>query len=346
MAAAFAASCSMASPAPAPTATPAPCESHVATFLNTASRSGSGQAAIYGLIRSAASCDAVTDVQVIAFQGGADVRTLFIHAAAQADASGRFSVEVPPGTYRVLFLPGATTKGVAPSWWKDTASFGGGTNITVDTSDVALGDVLLPAGYAIRGTLADAQSHAGLAGASVAVVRAVARSGAAGVDYVTIGRTERDGRYSLAVPAGRFQVEFIPDYPYAAMWWRNAESFAAADDLVVQDVTTGIDVLATRGKTVTGRITYNGAPSANIAVMAVAGNAPCCELGDGGRTDQDGRYRFALHDGAYRLALYAATGSGSEVRPFWLGGSGAFNDATVVQVNRDISGLDFALSGP
>ncbi|HYY54137.1 MAG TPA: hypothetical protein VFA01_02050, partial [Candidatus Dormibacteraeota bacterium] len=39
-------------------------------------------------------------------------------------------------------------------------------------------------------------------------------------------------------------------------------------------------------------------------------------------------------------------GSGSEVRPFWLGGSGAFNDATVVQVNRDISGLDFALSGP
>jgi hypothetical protein len=119
----------------------------------------------------------------------AEATRFIVRAGVFADANGRYTFYTVPGTYTVAPVS------VVPGYVG---------NLTVSPTTVAAGQfltedrTLMPAGLTVSGTVSDSVSGAGLAGIDV-----TAQSSTGLLAFATTGS---DGRYSLQVPPGDWQV--------------------------------------------------------------------------------------------------------------------------------------------
>ena len=151
-----------------------------------------------------------------------------------------------PGRYQVYFDSVGCIYGAMPfasQWYRGQASQAAANPVSVKAGADTPGiDATLARDGTIAGTVTGpAPASAPLTGICVQATPAGALARALRPVYTV----SRSGRYALAgLPAGKYVVKFTSGATgYAARWWQNANSRAAAVPVTVADgsVTNGID---------------------------------------------------------------------------------------------------------
>jgi hypothetical protein len=151
---------------------------------------------ISGQVTSKATGGPVSGVTVVLFKGGFAPCCQFAMPSVSTGNTGRFSMTLPEGSYRIMFYPYGVD-GYGTAWWKDGATFESATDLTV-TKNIGQIDGALPAGHAVRGTVTSDYGGA-LAGAHVDVFSADG-------GWVTSTTTVDDGRYLVRLAPGQYRV--------------------------------------------------------------------------------------------------------------------------------------------
>ncbi len=277
------------------------------------------------------------------FQGGAATCCTFLASSRPTDASGRYSVIVPSGTYRVLFFPHASDH--IPAWWNGARRFELAADIVVSGADLDGKNAVLVRGVRISGRVTDA-SGAPLEG--VFVQAFVGGAGASCCAFVTSGRpTSVSGEYSLVVPSGTYRLRFSAAAGnFVPQWWSGAARFDQAADVAVTGTDVGgKDVTLATGLHIRGTVTaVGGGALEGVSVSAYAGGpaATCCAWLGGTLTNAAGQYDLIVLAGTYRLRFFARTGS--YVSEWW-DDVGRFQLAKdVTAAGSDVVGKDAALA--
>jgi len=169
---------------------------------------------ITGQVTSKATGGPLSGVTVVLFKGGFAPCCYLAMPSVSTGATGRFSMTVPEGDYRIMFYPYGLD-GLGTAWWKDGTTFESATDLTV-TKNAAQIDSALPAGHAVRGKVSTDYGGA-LAGAHIDIYSADG-------GWVTSTTTVEDGRYMVRLAAGQYRVYVAG--PRASelhgLWWPNA----------------------------------------------------------------------------------------------------------------------------
>jgi YVTN family beta-propeller protein len=172
-------------------------------------------------------------------------------AAAMSDALGHYDLTLPANTYRIEYLP--TTPGIAPKWSGGGATYATAANVSV-AGNMTLATVTLAAGYAIVGTVSDANGS--IANAFVAAY-ATGTSSSCG-NIVASSSTDGAGAYSVTVPAGTYKLHF-GDVFHIFEFWNDEVDYSSATPLTVSANVTGISaMLETFGQVWTWGYDLNG----------------------------------------------------------------------------------------
>lgn len=319
-------------------ATCAPVSLPSATPSGTPAASGvtvSVSLTISGIVRSAASCAAVESVSVLAYEAHLGAITISPLGGATTDASGLFELQVPRGTYRVLFIP-PDDSALASRWWTNQPSYVRATPINVDHIGI---DVLLPHGVSITGTVLSDSGAPQPAG--VRATRALSDE----YDFVTAASTDRSGHYTLMVLPGEYRLQFSALPPWAGQWWEKRNSYAQSDNIAVAQDIKDVSIMLHTGSTLSGRLTSPDASPLRGALAFAARPTTtgwCCEFVSNIKTDADGRYSLAVPDGTYRVGFLFTLPNGHFVA-FWWPGGGTLEEAGNVIVNGARTDVDLQL---
>jgi hypothetical protein len=153
-----------------------------------------------------------------------------VEAQASTDATGRYSLTVPSGSY-VIFAQ--ESGGSQQRFWSEDPSVFQATPLSVDRAMVGLNIALVPV-TAIGGEARSGPTQFTDAVAGVRVVAYLAadtpccRIGGVGV-------TGEQGTFIMYLPPGVYRIAFEPPAgsPYAQEWWSEADAFATATDVAV-----------------------------------------------------------------------------------------------------------------
>lgn len=178
--------------------------------------------------------------------------------SARADATGRYTIALPQGTYRLEFngpSDPVTGYSAGPRWWPDASSSRTASDVVLDTdrSDV---DMLLRRDGRLTGTVTAESTGTVVRGAGVTVVDAEGET----VDQLT---TNASGRWSTIVTPGDYTVRVAvggsvdaAHRDLATEWFDDAYSRESADVLTVGDHRTRkADVALGGAASITGRLT-------------------------------------------------------------------------------------------
>lgn len=167
-------------------------------------------------------------------------------------ADGRYSVNVPPGTYAIVFR--GRDAELIDEYWDDARTRAEATPVTVSSGETRDGiDAVLEAGLAITGTVRSE-------GAPLADVFVEARGDAAAVAT----STDADGAYKLYVPSGTYTVSAqaypIDEVVYATQFYDGAATAAEATPVTVGPDTglDGVDFDLEPGSDIRGTVTAEG----------------------------------------------------------------------------------------
>jgi hypothetical protein len=151
---------------------------------------------ITGQVTSRATGGPLLGVEVLLFKGGFAPCCDVAMPSVSTGITGRFSIIVPEGSYRIMFYPyGIDGYGVA--WWKDGASFESATDLIV-TKNIGQIDRALPAGHVVSGKVTS-DYGGGLVGAHVDVFSADG-------GWVASTSTVLGGRYLVRLAPGQYRV--------------------------------------------------------------------------------------------------------------------------------------------
>jgi len=239
-------------------------------------------ARLSGVVRDAATGVALANVTVAAFNSSGTTRT-----EGTTDANGRYSLLVPPGTYRV----GAFDRALlyAAMFYPQQPLFGAATQLSVVAEQTVNGlDLSLPAAGRVSGAVRDAASGAPAAGIAVGLFDA---SGA----LVASAATREDGSFRLAAATGSYRlIAFDPALRYLSRDYGTVV-LTAAQELAVTHLTV------VQGATVRGAIRDASTGAAVGGVTVSAFNLAGVEIASAS-TDAAGRFAFAVPAGTYRFA--------------------------------------------
>jgi Carboxypeptidase regulatory-like domain len=201
-----------------------------------------------------------------------------LRGTATTDASGRYSMTVNAGSFRVLAFDPAGV--YATSFYPDAESFETSTLLDVQTSASNINFTLVKAGY-VAGTVTPSGAF------TVAAYNA---------DGTRRGFTTTDasGHYQLALPPGTYTVAAYDDALH------ELASVSAPLGVVAGQTLTANFALSPAAK-VSGTVT----PLANAVVAFYAGDA----LAFYTTTDAHGAYAIAAPPGSYRVVIYDPTGA-------------------------------------
>jgi len=160
-----------------------------------------------------------------------------VEAVASTDATGRYSLTVPSGSYVIYageqIYGSEQGPGAQQRFWSEDPTIFQATPLSVERAIAGVNIALVPV-TVIRGEvrsgptqftdgLADVRVVAYLAGATPCC-----RIGGVAI-------TGEGGFFLMFVPQGLYRIEFDPPAgsPYAAEWWSAATGFATATDLTV-----------------------------------------------------------------------------------------------------------------
>jgi hypothetical protein len=165
-----------------------------------------------------------------------------VQARASTDATGRYRLTVPSGTY-VIHVGGPD--GVR--FWTDDPAVFQPTPLKVER-DLAGIDITLAPVTTIWGQVRTGPSYVeGLEGVRVV---AYLGGGSACCRIVGVATTGYIGTFVLHVPPGRYRIAFEPPAgsPYATQWWSGAAAFAAATDLTLGQTRVQLEVELARAR--------------------------------------------------------------------------------------------------
>lgn len=178
--------------------------------------------------------------------------------SARADATGRYEIELPRGTYRLEFngpYDPVMKYSAGPRWWPDASSSRTASDVVLDTdrSDV---DMLLRRDGRLSGVVTVESTGEVLQGAVVSIVDVDGET----VEELTTPATGRwstivaPGDYTVRVSVGRNVAENHRDL--ATEWFDDAYSRESADVLTVGDHRTKkADVALGGAASIAGRLT-------------------------------------------------------------------------------------------
>jgi hypothetical protein len=154
-----------------------------------------------------------------------------VEAVASTDATGRYSLTVPSGSYVIYAQePGGSQQ----RFWSDDPTVFQATPLSVDRAIAGLNIALVPV-TTIVGEVRSGPTQFADAIAGIRVVTYLAgdipccRVGGVGV-------TGDQGTFIMYVPQGLYRIAFEPPAgsPYAEEWWSGADGFATATDVTVE----------------------------------------------------------------------------------------------------------------
>lgn len=264
---------------------------------------------IAGVIRADATgqpvAGACADVLITTEHGDLDVAT------GCADESGRYSVDVAPGTYTVRFYDPSHTH--APEYHTNATTPEQASSLTVARGQTVVADASLGAAAVLTGTVVDARTGAPVEGACPD-----AFWGNAGqlVSRIDGSCSDAAGRWSLrGLPTGAFAVRFSTAWhnpTYAETW---AYKSTTQDEAQLIAVTGGSSVTTRNvklqlGGMVSGTITDAFGNPVSGAWVDLDGSIPWGAGGGEGRfvahTDEAGHYAITgVPEGDYRPVVYS-----------------------------------------
>jgi len=190
-----------------------------------------------GRVSTAADDRTLADVAVYAYLGGTSTCCVPV-ASVQTAADGSYRLHLATGLYRLLYVPRADS-GVAPRWSGDATSWASAPDVSVSGGRGLGALARLPApGYSLAGTIKKSQS-------TLPVSVFFYRGGDAPCCDLVAAVTDNSlGLYALSLAPGTYRVSFVAQtVGLRSVWWKDAASFAVADDLSVQGATSGIDAV-------------------------------------------------------------------------------------------------------
>jgi len=251
------------------------------------------------------------------------------------DATGSFTLALPPGSYKVVAFDETLT--YATTFFDSAMSFDAATAISIAAGASAIANLQLPQAAKLTGLVSDRTTLATIGGARVTMY---ASDGS--VTARTL--TGSDGHYSLAVrPGGLRVVDDDPSGNYATTYVPDAESFSSESPVAAaagQAVT--INATMTLAGHLSGRVTdrVTGAPLAGITAVAYNADGTTRAFAITGAT---GTYSIVVPSLDYRLGTFDAT---LVYLPQFQANQTSFAGAAIVHAvaQQTISGFDFALS--
>jgi hypothetical protein len=290
-----------------------------------------GKIRFSGIVRGAETCAAVAQVQVGAYEAHSGALTITTLDVATTDASGLFTLTVPTGVYRILFVAPAGS-GLASRWWVHELSYVRATSLDGDRAGL---DMLLPHGFTISGNVITDTGAPLQAGILVSPATDY-------FDYVTSAFSGPDGHYTVTVATGDYRLHFLVAPPWASQWWNKRSSHDAAEDVIVAKDVTDVSVMVHTGRVVSGRVTLSSKPTERVLAFAtLPSTRMCCEFVGNAFTRADGTFRMALPDGTYRIGFAFTDRNGHLFANWWPDGSLDMAKAGPVLVDRDRTDIDY-----
>jgi hypothetical protein len=162
-----------------------------------------------------------------------------VEAVATTDATGRYSLTVPTGSYVIYAQePGGSQQ----RFWSDDPTVFQATPLNVDRGFVGINIALVPV-TAIGGEVRSGPTQFADAVAGIRVVAYLAGdTPCCRIGGVAI--TSEQGFFLMYIPPGLYRIEVDPPEgsPYAAEWWSAATGFATATDVTVGSEPIQIEV--------------------------------------------------------------------------------------------------------
>lgn len=162
-----------------------------------------------------------------------------VEAVASTDATGRYSLTVPSGSYVIYAQePGGSQQ----RFWSDDPTVFQATPLSVERAIAGVNIALVPV-TVIRGEVRSGPTQFVDAVAGIRVVAYLAGdTPCCRIGGVAI--TSEGGFFLMYIPPGLYRIEFDPPAgsPYAAEWWSAATGFATATDVTVGSEPIQIEV--------------------------------------------------------------------------------------------------------
>ncbi|HLG69272.1 MAG TPA: carboxypeptidase regulatory-like domain-containing protein, partial [Chloroflexota bacterium] len=206
------------------------------------------------------------------------------YTTVMTDANGQYTVHGPLGTYQLFVQPGNSGNRVNSTSVLGVDATAGGT---FSGKDLAVSSAV-----AVSGTITDATSHAGIAGAQVQVSLPAQPSGFTA--YMASATADASGAYSLQLAPGTYSI-----------WiWANGYPTSASSTVTITGATNAENfTLAAYPVTITGHVLNGGSPVANVGISST------CQPVDPSSgcsyanviTDASGAYTFRGSRGTYEL---------------------------------------------
>lgn len=211
---------------------------------------------------------------------------------------------LPPLSY-IVRVPDDSLPGWLVGEFYDSKDTGQEANIiTVAPSQNIIGiNFTLDEGGIITGQVFDDQTEQPVSGVGLHAFTI------AGGYQAGLGITDFDGKYQLRYKAGQYFIQAYAPSGYIPVWYQNAfdRNDANTIEVVLQQVTTGINLYLTRPGSISGQVfeTDDVTPIAGANVFAFPVGS---QTGSGANTGPDGHYKIeGLMTGSY-VAYVTVTG--------------------------------------
>jgi len=296
----------------------------------------------------------VVDVPVFAMgQSDPNMPPFMFIVDGTTDENGDYTINAPEGDYRIAcgFHNGFPDSGQVWSglvWYDGVDNPEDATVITVD-QDVTGIDFVFDIGdmYEISGVATNGDGDP-ISNASIFVI-----SDENYRPFHTM--TDENGLYSISVIEGDYTVgcfSFQGDFHGMTIWYDGVNSPEDATVITVDQDITGIDFVFDLGDmyTVSGTVTdNNGNPISNAEVFFTSNfdifppDSTFSErYFDRARTDENGNYSVQLIEEEYIAGCLIFSEDIFMPITIWYDGADNPEDATVITVNQDITGIDFS----
>ena len=314
-------------------------EGHQTTGVDAALEAG---AEITGTVADASTHAPVSGVLIEVYDAN-QVAT----AQAQTDSSGHYTaLGLPGGTYRVGFFTGAgRTNSYVTQFYNGKSSLAAADGLTVTPGQTVQNvDASMTSSGQITGTVTDASTAAGVAGAAVTVFDAVSQT------FIGSAQTDAGGHYTVGrLSTGNYKVSFSPPAGsnYVRQFYNGQASYATADTVGVTVGQTVADINAAfaPGAQISGSVTAadTGAGLSGVQVYAYGANQA---FSGSAQTDSAGHYTLGgLLTGSYKIQFDGFGGPGNYVAQYYKGKS-SFGTADPVSATagQTVNNVDAALA--
>ncbi len=259
--------------------------------------------------------NAITGVRVLA----RDFNNWVTRAATLTDASGNYTLNVPPGKDYIVGATNATSNPAASAWWTNacTTACNAAIQFKADKVSVASSAVMvnfkLPAGIAVSGKITNTAGDTGLAGIKVLLRDFTNDQPASGV------YTDSNGNYRINMLPGTYTlaaVNQVSGSQYGGIYYSAGAGTSndQAAPLALSSGTQTINLKLPAGHMVSGSVTDPSSGSAvpvtgiPIRIYSEAADTSRGAFVQAVRTDLTGHYQIVLPD-----SLYIAMSRGQSV---------------------------------